>query len=215
MEIPNACSTQTGSGSVVLTRLRGGALSGATLVDAVITVGSDLAAGCDTRFVRVRQELFGRPGTFIEAGAPLRVLQAVDLSVDKTASGEVVPARSELTYTIAVTNNGSADATGVVLTDRLPDGSRLLSTGTTQGSCTEGKGRDRAMITCELGSLTDDGSATITIVVRTSSRPGTITNTATVSTPTSTTRTRRTTPTPCRRLSFASPCSGPVGFDPR
>ena len=102
-----------------------------------------------------------------------------DLSVTKTDSPDPVTVRSNVTYTVTVTNSGPATATGVTLVDRLPD-AVFVSVSATQGTCArDGKGRRDGVVTCDLGSLAPGASATVTIVV-TTSREGTIANTATV-----------------------------------
>ena len=79
------------------------------------------------------------------------------------------PSATPLTYTIVVTNNGPSIATNVVVTDTLPaefeyDHTTNPAT-TTQGSCAYNSGT--RTLTCDIGSLTNDQSATITI-------PGTV-----------------------------------------
>ncbi len=81
---------------------------------------------------------------------------AVDLAVSKDGPATVV-AGEEITYTVVVTNNGGATATGVALVDALPDGVSYVRGDATQGSCVEG-------VTCNLGTLAPDASATITVV---------------------------------------------------
>ena len=97
----------------------------------------------------------------------------------KTDSPDPVAARSNLTYTVTVTNEGPATATGVRLIDRLPD-VVFVSATPSQGTCVrEGKSRRDGELTCDIGTLATGSSAKVTIVV-TPSREGTITNTATV-----------------------------------
>jgi uncharacterized repeat protein (TIGR01451 family) len=65
-------------------------------------------------------------------------------------------------YTIVVTNLGSDTATGVTLTDTLHSTVKYLSVQTTRGNCTYSLGT----ITCNIGTLNVNASATITIQVR-------------------------------------------------
>jgi uncharacterized repeat protein (TIGR01451 family) len=98
-----------------------------------------------------------------------------DLSISKSDSPDPVFAGQQLTYTLSVSNDGPADATGVTVTDQLPDGVTFNSASSSQGSCSQSGG----MVTCDLGTLADGASATVTIKV-TPQSPGEITNSASV-----------------------------------
>jgi len=71
------------------------------------------------------------------------------------------PAQGEnVTYTITVTNQGEETATGVVLTDTLPEGTNLVSIEALDGgSC------DADTVTCSLPDLTPGATATVKIVI--------------------------------------------------
>jgi uncharacterized repeat protein (TIGR01451 family) len=77
------------------------------------------------------------------------------------------------TYTILVTNNGPADAIGVTLTDNLPKKAGYGTFRTTQGTCTLKPAK--RLLTCNLGSLANNRTATVAITVKPTSQ-GTITN---------------------------------------
>ena len=99
-----------------------------------------------------------------------------DVSVTKEADIDEVVAGESLTYTIVVTNNhATSTATGIVVTDTLPDGVALDSA---SASCTEADGT----VTCDVADLEPGASsAPITIVVNVdSSATSTITNIAVV-----------------------------------
>ena len=110
------------------------------------------------------------------ATAPVTVNAIADLTVTKGDLPDPVAATTNLTYTVTVTNLGPSAATNVVMTDTLPGGVNFVSTTSSQGTCTPGAGS----VTCSLGALAMNGSATVTIVV-TPTAAGTITNTAVVS----------------------------------
>jgi len=83
-----------------------------------------------------------------------------------------------LTYTITVTNGGPATATGVTMSDTLPKNAGFGAVTSSQGSCTIKP--EKRLVTCSLGSVAGGAKATVTIVVKPTSK-GTITNTATAS----------------------------------
>lgn len=105
-------------------------------------------------------------------GAPSAVLAA-----SQTAVPSSVAADQNVTYTVTVTDTGSADATGTTVMDTLPGTSILDSATPSQGGCS-GTGP----ITCSLGTIAAGGSATITVVV-TPVQPETATNKAVASSP--------------------------------
>src|SRR5262245_6559332 len=101
-----------------------------------------------------------------------------DLSITKTDSPDPVVAGSNLTYTIKVENPGisTGPATNVVVTDTRPSGVDHVSA--TGGSCQ----KSGSTVTCDLGQVNAGSTATVTIVVKTK-KPGTLSNTASVSSP--------------------------------
>ncbi len=100
-----------------------------------------------------------------------------DLAVSKGDSPDPVAVDGTLTYSIQVRNLGPQGATGVTLTDRLPNRTVLLSASSSQGTC----GRQGRRVICNVGDLAADltgaGTVTVTIQVRTP-RLGTLRNTA-------------------------------------
>ncbi len=102
---------------------------------------------------------------------------AASLAILKTATPSPTVADGDtLVYTLAVTNNGPSTATNVIVTDPLPSDVTYLSVNTNLGTCSEADGT----VTCLLGTMTNGGTATITILTL-AGAPGTATNTATVS----------------------------------
>ena len=97
-----------------------------------------------------------------------------DLALTKTDSPDPVTAGKTLTYTVIVANNGPDTATGVTLTDTLPGGVTFVSATPSQGSCS-----GTSTITCNLGTLVNKATATVTVVVEPAAAGG-ISNTATV-----------------------------------
>ena len=98
------------------------------------------------------------------------------LTISKTATpSPTVPSGDTLTYSLLVTNTGTASATNVIVTDPLPADVTYLSVITTAGTCSEAGGT----VTCLLGTLTSGNSATVTILTL-AGAPGVATNTASV-----------------------------------
>ena len=112
---------------------------------------------------------------FLEGGGITRAdPPRADVSVAKTDSPDPILVENELTYTLTVTNLGPDPANDVGLTDNLPGTVALLSVLSTQGSCS-----GISAITCELGTIDPEDTATITIRVATL-ETGTLSNTASV-----------------------------------
>ncbi len=111
------------------------------------------------------------------------VTQEADISVGKIDNPDPVVAGQTLTWTITMDNNGPSDAQDVNMTDVLPAGVVLVGGSVTpsQGSCVEG-----TTITCSIGTVAAQASATVVFsVIVDSDFPGSsITNTATVTTST-------------------------------
>ena len=102
----------------------------------------------------------------------------VDLAVTKihSTTGTIVPGQA-VSYTITVTNNGSATADNVVLSEPLPAGLILVSDTASLGTVAV----SGATLTNTIGSLAAGQSATLTIIAMPTAT-GTISNTATATT---------------------------------
>ncbi len=98
-----------------------------------------------------------------------------DLAISVTHSPDPIGTKRPLTYTVQVTNHGSMDATGLVVTDTLPANITYVSATSSAGTCS----KTGNSVNCTLPGLSAGSSATITIVV-TPKSPGTYTNSASV-----------------------------------
>lgn len=101
-----------------------------------------------------------------------------DLSVEKADSPDPVTEGQQLTYTLSVKNGGPDAAQNVMVGDLLPDGVSFESVNASQGSCSEDEGN----VTCALGILVNQQTATVTIAV-TPTHAGEIQNIAQVASP--------------------------------
>jgi uncharacterized repeat protein (TIGR01451 family) len=117
-----------------------------------------------------------------QSGAVLTIMEndpppVADLSITKVRTGGVgsVAPGAAVSYTITVTNNGTAGASNVTVTDNLPAGSTFGTAVPSQGSCA-GTGP----VVCPLGSLANGASATIALTINAPAANGTFTNSASV-----------------------------------
>lgn len=85
-----------------------------------------------------------------------------DLALTQVAAPDPVFVGQRLSYTITVSNAGPDTATGVVVTDTLPNGVDFVSASTgSGGACTFTSG----VINCSLGNLAPAGFGVITVIV--------------------------------------------------
>ncbi|MDX6646891.1 MAG: hypothetical protein QOK40_2618, partial [Miltoncostaeaceae bacterium] len=112
-----------------------------------------------------------------QASAATTVGSATDLSVTTGALPTPAAPGRPVTYTFAVTNNGTSTASGVSLHDELPPGVTLVDANASQGDCVPVDGGVR----CDLGTIPGGSNATVTVTLL-ASRPGTLTNTVRVTT---------------------------------
>jgi uncharacterized repeat protein (TIGR01451 family) len=104
-------------------------------------------------------------------------VQSADLGLTMTQSANPVPAGSNQTYTLTVTNAGPSDATNTTVSDTLPTNATLVSATPSQGAACTGT----VTLTCNLGTVANAGTATVTIVVTVNAgATGTVVNNASV-----------------------------------
>jgi uncharacterized repeat protein (TIGR01451 family) len=116
-------------------------------------------------------------------GSPHRAGAATgmtDVSLTKSDSADPVTVGDNFTYTIQVRNSAETgnDASNVVVTDVLPSQVEFVSAIASSGTCQ----KTGDTVTCELGTVLTNTTATVTIVVK-ASRAGTASNTATEASP--------------------------------
>ncbi len=98
---------------------------------------------------------------FLITGIEPAVVPPPDFTLSKTVSNPSVPLGSNYSYTVSVTNNLIFQAPNMVVTDVLPAGLNFVSATPSQGTCTFAAGT----ITCNLGNVLGQQTATITITV--------------------------------------------------
>ncbi|OUC07147.1 hypothetical protein RY27_16660, partial [Litorilinea aerophila] len=87
-------------------------------------------------------------------------LAATDLAIAKAATPSTVVAGEQVTFTLTITNLGPAAASNVQVVDALPlEGVVLEAISASQGTCNAG-------VTCLLGDLAVNGTATVVLVAR-------------------------------------------------
>src|SRR5262249_27865867 len=103
-------------------------------------------------------------GTGIANFRPTTPVSTADLAVTVTGPSSVI-AGNNATYTITLANNGPNLASGVVLTDTLPNGSTLISMTQTGGSDSFTFAQSGGAVTETAASLPAGASDTFTLVV--------------------------------------------------
>ena len=83
-----------------------------------------------------------------------------DVAVTVQVQPDPVTWENAMTYTLTITNQGLATATGVLLTNHLPEQVSYISAQTSQGTITY----DAGVITASLGALASGAAATVQIV---------------------------------------------------
>ena len=104
-----------------------------------------------------------------------RVEAVADVGITMTDSPDPVIGRSNLTYTVTVSNSGPDKAAGVLVSDSLPATVNFVSASASQGACTNAGGT----VTWNVGVVSNGAIATASIVVMPTVN-GTLTNTVTL-----------------------------------
>jgi uncharacterized repeat protein (TIGR01451 family) len=101
---------------------------------------------------------------------------SADISVSQTDTPDPVTAGNLVNYALTIANHGPDAASGVILTDTLPNGTTLV---TVVGAECDTAGQ---VLTCVLGTIPAEGTVEVSIVVAapTVTSPTTVTNTASV-----------------------------------
>ena len=100
-----------------------------------------------------------------------------DLALTKTASTATVHPGGQVTFALAVRNNGPRDATGVTVQDPLPSGLFFQSAQPSQGRCTI----SAVALVCPLGSVVNGGQALVSVAATVAGdASGTLVNQASV-----------------------------------
>lgn len=94
----------------------------------------------------------------LDTGGPVDPPGAADLVVEKSADRAAVDAGDPVTWTVAVGNEGTADALDVVVTDVLPAGTTFVSG--SPGCTAVGQ-----TVTCQLGTVPAGGAQSVSVVV--------------------------------------------------
>jgi uncharacterized repeat protein (TIGR01451 family) len=103
-------------------------------------------------------QTLGSPFTYRVAPASIPVGAVADLSLAKTTGPDPGIAGGRVTSTLTVTNSGPSPATGVVVTDQLPDGVTFVSA---SPGCAAAAGT----VTCTVGTLAPGATAAVTVTV--------------------------------------------------
>jgi uncharacterized repeat protein (TIGR01451 family) len=146
--------------------------SGASQVIHVVVTPTAAGPATNTACVKGNEQ-DGNPANDCATVTSQVIPKNADLSITKTGPA-FVQSGGSITYNITVQNSGPANATNVIVNDPLPAGETLVSAIPSQGTCS-------GTITCNLGSISSGGSATITIVADVTAPCGSsLDNTATV-----------------------------------
>ena len=120
----------------------------------------------------------GRDLQYTVAPAVIAVDAAADLSLSKSMSPDPGTAGGEVTAVLTVANAGPNAATGVIVSDRIPAGTGVVSTMSPQGTCSV----TAEEVSCALGTVAEGATVSVTVVlsIPSGSTASSIVNVATV-----------------------------------
>ena len=98
-----------------------------------------------------------------EDSAPVQVAPLIDLSVDKSVTAAGTHVGDDVTFRVAIDNEGPSDASGVVVGDLLPDGLTYVSSDPSQGTYDPTTGRWTVGSLAVGADATLDVTATVTV----------------------------------------------------
>jgi uncharacterized repeat protein (TIGR01451 family) len=101
--------------------------------------------------------------TAVNASDTNTIVRNVNLRISKTPSSTTVGVGGKLTYTLAVTNDGPLDVTGIEVDDNLPTGFTLATTGN-PSSVTNSPNATRDLL-WTVGNLASQQTSTVQIIV--------------------------------------------------
>lgn len=153
-----SCSEASGVVTCNLGSIHNGKSATATIVVVPNTAAG--TAGSVTNTATVTSAVADPAAGNNTAILPTTVTKLADIKVVKKGPINGVINGKSITYEATVTNAGPSGATNVVLTDTLPGDVTFTSVNATQGSCSESSG----VVTCNLGAMNANGTATVTIV---------------------------------------------------
>jgi choice-of-anchor A domain-containing protein/uncharacterized repeat protein (TIGR01451 family) len=125
-----------------------------TIASAGHTIGQVIAKSFSSNF-ETHQSLF--PTSACVPGPPPTPAFS-DVTISKSASAGTTHGGDTLTYTLTASNVGSSPATGVVLSDQLPNGVTFVSA---SSPCI----RTAGLVTCDVGTLAVGASTSVTVTV--------------------------------------------------
>lgn len=163
-----SATTSTGGATCAATSGNNVSCSAATMASGatfVVTVTGTVAAGSATGALTNTANVASTTPTDPtpsnnSATATTDVIARADVAVTKTGPA-TANAGTEAAWVLRVTNNGPSAATGVVLTDALPNGVTFVSSSSTPAgvSCTASDG----LVSCPVGDLANGASVEVTV----------------------------------------------------